>query len=332
LSSIAASTQNVVMAVGDSVTLSVAGVTVGGTPITTFDSVRYVLNSIVDTLRLRVSPTGVVTALASSGTSPVLLNVFAYKDNLGAGDQVIIQVTPTSFTGATLSIQPSASDSARVALGNGKTITPVIKNQTTGTSVAGPRIRLWTSPEDAKKLGCYRLSFPTVSAKFAITSAQMQLNACATTYGLNQIIGAATGTAWVHANVLVYGVPLRDSVLYTVTYANHIYVGVQNNNLAITCQYCNAFITPGGIITFQNNFRAGLGISVTYTFDNPAAATAATPASVTGGSSGNVTTLSSGQSSDRVFPTPGTYVWTETVSGATPPFTNGTYQGTVVVQ
>jgi hypothetical protein len=160
----------------------------------------------------------------------------------------------------------------------------------------------------------------------------MQLNACGTTNGLNSIFGVAPGTAWIHANVLVYGVPLQDSVLYTITNANHIYVGVQNNNLAITCQYCNAVITPGGIITFENNFRAGLGISVSFTFDNPAAATAATPASVTGGSSGNVTTLTSGQSSDRAFPTPGTYTWTETVSGATPPFVNGTYQGIVVVQ
>lgn len=333
LNSVAATPQNVIMAVGDTFSVQLSAATLNGSAVASLDSVKYVLNNIVDTIRVRVSPAGLVTARASSGSSPVLLNIFAFKDGAAALDQIVIQVTDLSFTGASLSIHPTnPSDSTRLAIGNAKTITPVIKNLTTNQSVPGPRLRLSSSGEDARKIGCYNRSISSNTAAFSITSAQLLLNQCAATFGLNQIRAIATGTVWVRAVAMVYGVVLQDSVQYTLTNAFQVYSGVSNNNLQIICGGCYALIAPGGKVTFQNGFRAGLGVTVTFAFENPTAAMAATPPSSVGGQSGNVTTLTAGQSSDRMFLTPGTYKWTETVSGATPPFTNGTYEGQVVVQ
>jgi hypothetical protein len=329
LASIVASPLNVVMAVGDSFPVAITAQSVSGDPITRFDSIRYVLNSIVDTIRVAVAPTGVVTARAVSGGSPVLLNVFAYKDGVGAVDQVVIQVTQTAFTGATLSIQPDPSDSTKIQLGDGKVIPPVIRNPNTGASVAGPRFRYTTTPDDAKKLGCYRLNIPDVSQAFSTASSALKLNGCAGTFGLNQIRALSLGTAWVHADALVYGTMLHDSVQYTVTNPYQFYIYISNVNLNVTCT-TSATIAPGGIVTFTNNIQAGLGMSLAFTFDNPAAATDA--GSSTGGSSGNITPLAGGESSSRAFMTAGTYPWHAAVSGATPPFTNVTCDGAVIVQ
>lgn len=329
LGGIVASPLNVVMAVGDSFPVAITAQSVSGDPITQFDSVRYVLNSIVDTIRVGVSPTGVVTARAVSGGSPVLLNVFAYKDGVGAVDQVVIQVTQTAIAGATLSIQPDPSDSTKIQLGDGKVIPPVIQNPGTGARVSGPRFRFTTTPEDAKKLGCYRLNIPSVSQAFSTASSALRLNGCAATFGLNQIRALSLGTAWVHADALIYGTMLHDSVQYTVTNPYQFYISVTNVNLNVTC-VTSGTIAPGGTVTFTNNIQAGLGMSLAYTFDNPAAATDA--GSSTGGSSGNITPLAGGESSSRMFMTPGTYTWHAAVSGATPPFTNTTCDGTVIVQ
>jgi len=325
LGSIVASPANVVMAVGDSFAVAFAAQSVSGNAITQFDSVQYVLDNIVDTIRVSVSPTGVVTARAVSGGSPVLLDVFAYKDGVGAVDQVVIQVTQTAIAGATLSIQPGPSDSTKIQLGDGKVIRPVIQNPGTGASVSGPRFRLTTTPEDAKKLGCYRLSLLSVPESFSA----LRLNGCAVTFRLNQIRAAGLGTAWVHADALIYGTMLHDSVQYTVTNPYQFYIYISNVNLNVTCT-TSATIAPGGVVTFSNNIQAGLGMSLAFTFDNPAAATDA--GSSTGGSSGNITPLVGGESSSRRFMTPGTYPWHAAVSGATPPFTNVTCDGAVIVQ
>lgn len=329
---ITASPLNVIMAVGDTLSVSIAGYAADGSPVTGFDSVQYKLNNIVDTLRVSLSPTGVVTGRAASGSSTVLLNVYAFKDDAAAVDQVVILVTDTKFSGATLSIHPTGSDSARLAIGSTKTITPIVMNPSTNTRVANTRFRLSTSPEESKIVGCYVPSIPSSSAPFQFVSAALVRNGCAASFGLNQIKGMARGTAWIHADALVYGTMLHDSVQYTITNIFEAFSGVRQNNLEIFCSACTAVIAPGGTVTFQNSLSAGLGTSVTFTFEDPSVALAASSPSSVGGSSGNVTALNAGQSSTRRFVTPGTYPWTETVTGAPPPFANGTYQGQVVVQ
>src|SRR5262245_36308912 len=52
---------NAIVAVGGTVSLSVAAQSLIGTPMTEFDSVRYTMNSLVDTVRVRLAPDGTVT-------------------------------------------------------------------------------------------------------------------------------------------------------------------------------------------------------------------------------------------------------------------------------
>jgi len=269
LGSIVASPVNVIMAVGDSFPATFTARALDGTPVTSFDSVRYLINNIVDTLRIRVSPSGMVTARSSSVSSPVLLTIFAYKDGAGAVDQVVIQVTDTKFGGATLSIHPTGSDSARLALGNVKTIRPIVKNLVTSQSVSNPRFRLSTDSIGKKSAGCYGLILPFSTSPFQLTSAQLALKGCAGGLGLNQLRAFATGTPWIHADALVYGVMLHDSVQYTLTNTFQGYAGAGNNNLEILCTLCTSIIAPYGQVNFRNSFTASLGISVTFAFDTP---------------------------------------------------------------
>src|SRR5262249_32537058 len=116
---------NVVMAVMDTLSIHATGQSLTGTPVD-LDSVEYVLPNPSDSLRVHISPTGVVTGVVTSGnSSPVLLQVIGFKDGLARAEQSIIQVTAASFPGATLSIQPVPPDSTRLALGNTKKIVPV---------------------------------------------------------------------------------------------------------------------------------------------------------------------------------------------------------------
>jgi len=330
---ITASPMNAILAVGDSFAVSVAGHAVDGSPLTGFDSVRYVLNSIVDTLRVRVSPTGMITGRASSESNPVFLNVFAYKDGVGAFDQVVIQVTPTALSGVTLSIQPVPPDTARLTIGKTKQILPIISDGA-GHSVANPQLRLFTNADDAKRVSCYGSYFPNSSAPLTVTSAQLQLqmNGCTSASYPNYIQAMAPGTAWIHAKALVYGTMLEDSVLYMLTNVTQTFIGVQNHNLNVTCFACNVTVAPGGRVYFYNALSSGLGMGMAVTFDDPSAALADNPPATIGGSAGNVTAVLPGQYSTRIFSTPGTYGFTLVLSNAPPPFTNGTYRGQLVVQ
>jgi len=332
LSTITASPFNAVVAVGDTFSVHVEGRAISGATISIFDSVRYVLNSIVDTARISVTPNGLVTARASSGNVPALLNVFAYKNGSAALDQVVIQVTSTGFTGATLSIQPVPPDSAKVARDNAQFISPVITNPATGETVPNVRLRLSSDTAGQKKIGCYAAQIPYSSNAFAFVSQSLLANSCAGGIGLNYFQAYAVGTAWVHAKAFVYGTMLDDSVLYTLTNSLSAYAGVSNVNLQISCGACYATIAPGGTVYFQNGLNPGLGMTVTFTFDNPEAALASDPPATVGDSIGNITTLQPYDITSRVFKTPGAYHWTETISGAQPPFENGSYHGTIVVE
>ena len=317
---------NAIMAVGDTLTVTAAGTTLTGEPMTSFDSVLYVLQRVTDTLRVRVSKTGVVTALGSSGNSPVLLNVIAFKNGTARGDQAVIQITAAAIPNATLSIQPTGSDSARLAKQSSKTIRPVVADLTTGDRVSNPQFRYTYHDADSLKVGCYVPQFPTVGT---IPSAQLQLTNCGTRVGLNAIRALQTGTVWVIATATVYGRPLRDSVLYTFTNPFSFSIAVSANNLSVrggAATYGTIYIAPGGTITFQNFLPAQLVTSVDYTFDNPAAATSA------GGDSGNVLGLHQYDESPRKFLTPGTYTYTSTLNGAVAPFAGVTLSGQIVVQ
>jgi len=324
---------NAIMAVGDTLQFSMTAKSVAGTPLASYDSVRYFLDNITDTLRVRVTPSGLVTARdVSSG--PVLLDVLTWKGEAARADQAILQVTATAIPGATLSIQPAPSDSTKLALGSAKMIVPVVANQT-GQSVSNVWFRFTLSDADAAKVGCFVPSFSTSVIPVSIAPVTLQASTCLALppdyiFALTQ-----SGTVWIHASATVYGVPLRDSVQYTLINGSSGTVWITDRNLNLIggeALFGPVYIAPGGTVTFLNYINSNYHASVVYTFDNPAAATATTPPSSQGGASGNITALTSGQGSSRQFLTAGTYTYTATVTGTVPPFTSGTFQGRIIVQ
>jgi hypothetical protein len=322
------------MAVGDTVRVTPVGATLTGAPVTSYDSVLYVLNDVTDSLRISVSATGLVTALTpSDDNTPVLLDVVAFKDGLAAADQAILKITPTKFSGATLSIQPVAPDSATLAGGSDKFIVPLIQNAGTGELVNNPKIRFDFTKTECQYVMCYQPIFPSVGT---FTGDQLSLNDNGNYRGvqLNDLVPLGKqGTVWVRANVLVYGVMLHDSVQYTLTYPLNNEIDFQPLGLTSTNRARgNVYIAPGGNVVFYNAFSSALGASIIVTFDDSTAALAMEPPSTIGGASGNITALRSDEYTQRLFVTPGAYNWTATVIGSVPPYTGSTIKGVIHVQ
>ena len=324
---------NAIMAVGETLQIGVTGKTLTGAPVTSFDSVLYLLVNENDTARVQVSPTGLLTARASSGATPIMLDAVAFKDGVARASEVVIQITPTAIAGVTLSIQPQAGDSARLAPNSSKTIVPLVWNPTTGERVNGPTFRYTYHNEDAWKMVCNAPSFVPVGD---LTNLQLAGTFCLYSVGLNRIsVMARADSVWVIASATVYGVALRDSVKYILTNPYSDYVYMLSSNLAAaggSSLVGTVYLAPGGIITFYNLLDPSLGSTVDFVLDNPAAATADTPPATVGDSIGNVIGLNGGESSNRRFNTSGTYHYTATVRGSVPPFTGAQATGVIVVQ
>lgn len=327
---------NAIMAIGDTMTVTFTATTLTGTPTTTFDSVRYLLQNPADTIRVQLSPTGLVTARAVSLTNnPVLVNVFAFRNGVAAADQVAIQIVATAISGVTLSIHPVAPDSAKMSWGSTKTIIPVIQNAAR-QKVANPIIRYEYGPGDSAIMQCY---VPNFQGTIALSQKELKLSNCgingnAGSVALNRIHAFQKGTAWIHANMRVFGVMLRDSVQYTITnpYTGSIQIAPVNLS-ANAPSNADVLIAPGGTIQFYNGFPASLGGAVSFTFDNPTAATSANPPSIYGDSTGNISSITVEQlGSARRFLTAGTYTWTATVTGGIPPYTGATATGKIRVE
>jgi len=331
LGSVTVSPLNAIMTVGDTMTLTTTARTLTGGSATALDSVEYLLQNVADSIRVRISPSGTVTALGpSSPNSPVMVQVMGFKDGLVRADVAVIQVTQTAVPGVTLSIQPIAPDSNRVSIGRDKYLPPTIQNAL-GDQVTGAAFRYEYGVGDSATMLCYT---PTVLPTATVTSQQLVTSACGGgQLGLNAIHGNAAGVAWVIASARVYGVTLRDSVQYVVTNPYLEGTSINATNLAVTGISSNTvIIAPGGSVYFINGFQYGFDVSITIAFENPEAATTTDPPSDVGGISGNITTLQTGDVARRRFLTAGTYKWTATLAGGVPPFTGATTTGQVIVQ
>jgi len=323
---------NAIMAVGETLQVGVVGHTLDGGPLASFDSVMYVLQNITDSAVVRLSPTGLVTALVPSNNNPVLVDVIAFKDGLARADQLVIQVTATAIAGATLSIQPLPGDSVTLTQNYSKFIVPVIQNSL-GDHVDNPMFRYTYHPSDVPKMVCNAPSFPAIGG---LSSAQLLGSFCQSQISLNQIRAQARDdSVWVIASATVYGVPLRDSVLYRLTNPTSAYVFLQANNFAVgggSALIGTTYVAPGATVTFYNLFDPSLATSVDFVLDDPSAASVSIPAATVGDSVGNVIGLPGGQYSNRNFYTPGTYNYTATVHGSVAPFTGASVSGMIVVK
>jgi len=335
IASIVVSPLNAIIAVGDTVSVTFTARSLSGAAMTQFDSVKYFLQNVSDSVRVQLLPNGQVIGRAPSGTNaPVFVDVLAFKDGIAAADQAIVQVTATKFANATLSIRPVGSDSAKIAWGDTKQIIPVVRNAG-GQSVTRPTVRFEYGPGDSTVLQCY---IPTIPAVGALTTVQLRLSNCgvnanAGAVRFNQIHAFHKGTAWVHARVLVYGVMLHDSVQYTISNPYNSLVVVYPSNFRVSDPGANTVIAPGGNIIFLNGFDVSMGVSVSFTFDHPEAALATNPPATYGDTTGNITPISSTEStSSRKFQTPGVYTWTATIIGGMAPYTGGTATGTITVE
>lgn len=320
-----------VMAVGATQQLTFNMTSLTGAPLSGYDSVRLTRTVAGDSARYSISPTGLVTALsASTPGTPLLLNVFVFREGVVAADQVLFQITQTATPNLVLNIQPPAGDSTKLAAGSVKTITPSLRNVSTGAVVLTPPIKYLVKPEAINTVAVYRPFLQVqVPVSFAIQ------NTRSVTVAANQIGAlAGEGSAWVYGSMNVYGTTLTDSVRYTFTYPLAATITSTKLALTVTSTLADQTVTlaSGAVVTFSNGVAATDPLTMTYTFDNPSAAIAATPAPTAGGTTGNVTTLVGGQSSTRRFATPGTYRWTMTASGGPAPWNGKTLTGKILIK
>jgi len=323
-----------VVSVGGTQQFTIAGTTLAGTPFTAFDSVVYSLNTLSDTARATITPDGMLRGTGVS-TAAVLVNVLAYQRGAIRFDQALVQVTAAVVPVTALSIQPVAPDSAKLSSGIAKSIVPRLWNPVTNESVANPVMQYRVSPADAQKVALY---FPTKSITTPYGGYTVQTSRFIGSKSIsptaNQIVPLVSeGSVWIYGAVTAYGTPLKDSVLYTFTYPYTATVTANKTNLELTSLSENQIVTlmHGATVTFTNGVAGTDPLTIAFTFSDSTAATAASPAATTGGASGNVTALRGGQSSTRVFATPGTYTWTAAAAGQAP-WEGQVVHGTLVIK
>jgi hypothetical protein len=222
-----------------------------------------------------------------------------------------------------LSIQPS--DSAKLAAGSLKTMTPTLRNAVTGMSVPNPVIRYSVRQEDMKRVA---LHHPEIRVGGILVQISNTPQPAASQIGALD----PEGSAWIYGSVDAYGTAMRDSVMITFSYpfASTIFASKSGATITSPAQGQTITLAPGAKVTFQCLTFDPL-LKVSYEFDNPAAAMAASPPSTTGGASGNVTALSNFEASSRRFVAPGIYRWTAVASGPLP-WNGRTLGGTIVIK
>lgn len=329
-----ASPMNLIMAVGDTVTVGLHVTSLTGAPITSVDSTMYVLSVSSDSQYVHVSRSGLVTGMQPT-MYPVKLWVLAFKDGAMSADEVILQVTSTAFTAARLSIHPTPPDSARWPVLSQKILNPVVRDTISGQTVSGVILRLEFGPQDSSSVVCFSEGFSNVGL---LISSQLSKNNCAFRPGidyntLNALVGMRTGTIWVHANVLAYGRMLRDSLQFTFINPPTATIAFSTSNVAGggANTPLNVAITPGGRVVFNNNYDRSFGTVIDVVFDNPAGA-AGYPATSPTAPTGNIIGLKTGSPATRRFPTAGTYGYTFTITDGVTPFKGVTGRGTITVE
>jgi len=331
-----ASPLNAIIAVGDTISVTLHATTLTGTPVTSFDSVQYLFNYQTDTQYVQVSSTGIVTGKKPTDPgNPVVLGILAFRDGAVVYDATVIQVTQTALSRAMLSIQPIPPDSARWQASLAKFLTPVIMDPVTGDTISGVALRLEFGAEDSAGVRCS--NFPVTNRSQTIADEVVHKSNCEPWAGgdytaLNGFIGLRPETIWIHATVVAYGMVLHDSLQFVITYPQNSNIYFYPGGMAVGQQgaWLNAAVVPGGSVAFGNYFDPSYGTSINVTFDHPDAATA--PPGGVDTTSGNIVGLTGQNAATRRFLSAGTYGYTYTIATGVAPFKGVTGRGTITVQ
>jgi hypothetical protein len=261
-----------------------------------------------DSTRVRVSQTGVVTAVAATTTSSptTTVNVIIQQvvGNVTRADTCRVRVVaePAVRTLATVTFRPNVGDSVNIAQGSTKA-----------------NVRFWAvgpTNDTLTNVVAYVTSSDT-------TIARPGNNVSWTNAGIISILGQRPGIALLTAKTWVYGVAKSDTfsihVGYPITTSSPVMVTARLGVGGVYQWAGSGFspdVGPGAVVTFDNSSRAGgaPGDSIDVIFDDSATALAA-PGSPT--ESGNIMRLAAdtgsvGQSArqrQRVFRTLGAHTF-----------------------
>jgi hypothetical protein len=282
--SLAVSPQATTLAVGGTQQLTVTPLNLTGAPLPGGSAAVFASS---DSTHISISPTGVITALQPTVGGPMFFTVTLQLNGVTHADTGYVSVTPTPQAAASLTIEPPALVPANLVV-----TVPAVVLDSNGNVLSGIYPYFWVSQNSGA----------------SIAASQGTLSS------------ATIGTAWVHASVTAYGVPLQDSVQITFTYPASGYVEFTNNGAAITATngvpvVDSLWISAGGGVLFVD---ISTDTTMSVIFDD---STAVVGANIHGlGLNSGV-----GPIVRLLFPAAGTYNWH--VSGVSPPVT-----GVVVVQ
>lgn len=204
-----------------------------------------------------VDANGVIHALNVTGGVQVVASL--QSQGITHHDTITVVVTSTATPVATFSIHPP--DSAVVATGNVLFFNPIIRDAD-GNDLFGIPVSIQTT--DSSRIGqSFGLWF---------------------TQGVGPVSVIATTNA--------YGVRLKDSVAYRITYPVFGSVTIDSATSAFTPP--GVKIAAYGTVTWTN----ASSTSASVTFDDP-----------THVDGGNIATIAPGESASRTFPTAGTYTY-----------------------
>jgi len=334
MGSAVATPMSAIMAVGDTLSVRLSVKTITGVPVTTFDSVLYVYSFQSDSQYVRISPTGVFTALSPTIPSqPAKIWMLAFKDGAVVADVALIQVTQTVLPGAIVSITP---DSANWPALREKNVNPMVWDPITDSVIAGTTIRLEFAPKDSAGVVCFS-DYLGNNLPPNISAPQTGKNVCTTQGGWdynvpNKFYGIKPETVTVYANAMVYGKMLGDSARFAITNPMTNYIQISPFSLSGASGYyvLNAAVKAGGTVSFYNMYDPSYGTAVNIVFDHPEGVT---PWPDTAGApTGNIMKLMGNQGTIRQFNTAGTYKYTYTITDGVAPFKGVTGQGVVTVQ
>lgn len=276
----------VTLSTGESQQLAASPQTVLGTAITGLPTPTW---TSTDTTTVRVDANGTITALKPGFNVLVIATLQNTAENLTNADTTVVIVTPSASTIASFSIHPT--DSTLLAAGEPKSLAARVKDSD-GNDVTGLSIK-------------YTSSDP---GKLDVDPMTGDLNA----KNIGDVKIVATTTS--------YGQTFSDSVTITVTYPINAYVDIYNPGDSLSPPYfANRSLTvrAGATVTWTQY----TAVPVNVTFDNPSAVSG-TPAGPGGdppaGPGGNIPAFDwNDPPQSRVFKTPGTYTFTNTLNGDT---------------